>query len=219
MGEAKPRARADHLGPERRRPQVLDAAKAIALVSGIPAVTIGAIAAKLGVTRPVVYACYGNRVELIDELLAREEKRLLDGLLAAYPAPGAHTSTEDAYVGGMRALMRFVDENPGTWRTVFDSGGQERSDPGLEAGPAHDVADLVARGRRRVAAQFALLVRPDLERWGMTDLERKLPVIVDQFVSMAESGVRSLLAPDNSYTPDEMGEHVGRAVYRAIRGF
>lgn len=205
MGEAK--LRADHLGPERRRPQVLDAAKAIALVSGIPAVTIGAIAAKLGVTRPVVYACYDNRVAVIDELLAREERTLLAGVLAAYPAPGHYSSTEAAFVGGMQALMRTVAENPGTWRTLFDSY------------PGHDVADLFARGRRRVAEQFAVLVRPDLQRWGTEEAERKLPILVDMFVSIAESGVRSLLAPGNTYPPDEIGDLVGRAAYRAMRAF
>lgn len=210
MGEAtvaSVRRRAAHLGPERRRPQVLDAAKAIALADGMPAVTIGAIADHLGVTRPVVYSCYTNRVELIADLLAREEQTLTNGVLAAYPTPGHYASTEDAYVGGMRALLRTVAEHPGTWRTLFESH------------PGRDIADMVARGRRRVAEQFAALVRPDLQRWETADAERKIPVLVDVFVSMAESGVRSLLDDANTYTPDELGDLVGRAAYRAVRGF
>ncbi|BBZ13273.1 TetR/AcrR family transcriptional regulator [Mycobacterium branderi] len=211
MGEAtvsRPalhRPRAAHLGPQRRRPQVLDAAKEIALHGGFPAVTIGAVAERLGVTRPVVYACFPDRIELIKALLAREEQKLLTGMLAAYPTPGRYTSTQEAYVRGMQAWLRTVADQPDTWRTLFC------------CNPGPDVAELFARGRRRAAEQFAELVKPDLQRWGTEDVEHKLPVLVELFVSMSEAGVRSLLAPDNTYTPDELGELVGRAAYRAIR--
>lgn len=198
------RPRAAHLGPERRRPQVLDAAKAIALEGGIPAVTVGAVADRLGVTRPVVYACFPDRIALIKALLAREEQKLLTGVLAAYPTPGRYRA-QDAFVGGMQALLRTVAEQPDTWRTLFC------------CNPGPDVAEMIARGRRRVADQFAELIAPDLNRWGTDDAVRKLPVLVELFVSTGEAAVRSLLAPDNTYTPDELGELVGRAAYRAIR--
>jgi AcrR family transcriptional regulator len=198
------RPRAAHLGPERRRPQVLDAAKAIALEGGIPAVTVGAVADRLGVTRPVVYACFPDRIALIKALLAREEQKLLTGVLAAYPTPGRYRA-QDAFVGGMQALLRTVAEQPDTWRTLFC------------CNPGPDVAEMIARGRRRVADQFAELIAPDLNRWGTEDAVRKLPVLVELFVSTGEAAVRSLLAPDNTYTPDELGELVGRAAYRAIR--
>lgn len=198
------RPRAAHLGPERRRPQVLDAAKAIALEDGIPAVTIGAVAERLGVTRPVVYSCFPDRIELITALLAREEQKLLTGVLAAYPVPGRYRA-QDAFVRGMQALMRTVADQPDTWRMLFC------------CNPGPDVAELFTRGRRRVAEQFAELIGPDLRRWGTLDAERKLPVLVELFVSMAEAGVRCLLTSHNPYTPDELGQMVGRAAYRAIR--
>lgn len=73
------RERAAHLGPERRRPQVLDAALAIAVSDGIAAVTIGAVAQRLKVTRPVVYSCFPDRVELLRALLERELALLVQG--------------------------------------------------------------------------------------------------------------------------------------------
>ena len=199
------RARAAHLGPERRRPQVLDAAKEIAVSDGVPAVTIGAVADRLGVTRPVVYACFADRIEMITALLQREEAKLLAGVLAAYPAPGRYRSTQAAFVGGMQALLRTVAEQPDTWRALFWSN------------PGPDVADLFSRARRQVADQFGNLIKPDLRRWGTADLDRKLPVLVELFVSVGEGAVRSLLDSDSSYDADELGELVGRAVYRAIR--
>jgi AcrR family transcriptional regulator len=183
---------------------VLDAAKAIALEGGFPAVTIGALAERLGVTRPVVYACFADRLDVIKALLAREEKNLLAGVLAAYPTRGRFRS-EEAFVAGMQALLRTVSDQPDTWRTLFWSN------------PGRDIAGLFARGRRRVADQFAALIVPDLERWGTEDVQRKLPVLVELFVSMGEVGARSMLAPENTYTADELGELIGRAAYRAIR--
>ena len=50
------RVRAAHLGPERRRPQVLDAALKIAVERGSHAVSMEAVAQSMGVTKPVVYA-------------------------------------------------------------------------------------------------------------------------------------------------------------------
>lgn len=164
-----------------------------------------AIASKLEVTRPVVYSCYSNRTEVLAALLKREEQTLVASVLDAYPVPGRYPSTQGAYIGGMQALLRAVSEHPDTWRTLF------------YCNPGPDVAELFARGRRRVAEQFALLVRPDLERWGIAEIDRKTPVLVDLFVSMGESAVRSLLDSGNTYGADELGEIVGAAAYAAMR--
>jgi AcrR family transcriptional regulator len=177
----------------------------IAVRDGIPAVTIGAVAQRLGVTRPVVYACFPDRISMLEELLVREEQKLLAGVLAAYPAPGRYRSTQAAFVGGMQALLRTVAEQPDTWRAIFWSN------------PGPDVAELFNRARRQVADQFATLIRPNLQHWGTDDVDRKLPVLVELFVSVGEGAVRSLLDPANTYTADELGDIVGRAAYRAIR--
>ena len=50
------RKRAAHLGPERRRPEVLDAALALFLEHGYDGASMQAIADGAGVTKPVVYA-------------------------------------------------------------------------------------------------------------------------------------------------------------------
>jgi AcrR family transcriptional regulator len=184
---------------------VLDAAKEIAVERGMGAVTMGAVAERLSVTRPVIYACFPDRVELIKAVLEREERRLLAGVLAAYPTPGKHRSTQAAFIAGFQALLRTVAQDPNTWRALFYSN------------PDAEVAELLGRGRRAVADQFANLIRDDLHRWAISDLERKLPVLVELFTSAGEGAVRSLLAGRDNWTPDDLGELVGRAVYRAIR--
>jgi len=62
--EAAPRRRAAHLGPERRRPLVLDAAFDLFVKRGYEGTSMEAIAAAAGVTKPVVYDCFPSKEEL-----------------------------------------------------------------------------------------------------------------------------------------------------------
>jgi AcrR family transcriptional regulator len=199
------RSRAAHLGPDRRRPEALDAALAIVTESGTRQVSMGAIAERMGVTRPVVYACFPSRVDLVTALLEREEQYLLEGVLAAMPSGRRPDDAELVFVEGFQALLATVARRPASWRLVFDTS------------PGADVAERFARSRAIVADQFARLIRPSLEQWGTTDAERKLPVLVELFMSSGEGAVRALLANDD-WSPAELGDFVGRAVYRALRG-
>jgi AcrR family transcriptional regulator len=76
-GERGKRRRATHLGPERRRPQVLDAALELFLKRGYEGTSMQAVADQAGVTKPVVYACYSSKDALFRALLEREENRIL----------------------------------------------------------------------------------------------------------------------------------------------
>ncbi|MDP9189787.1 MAG: TetR/AcrR family transcriptional regulator, partial [Actinomycetota bacterium] len=76
--------RAAHLGPERRRPQVLDAALKLFLKGGYEGTSMDAVARAAGVTKPVVYACYASKDELFRSLLAREEERILAEVRGAF---------------------------------------------------------------------------------------------------------------------------------------
>ena len=82
--EARARKRAAHLGPERRRPQVLDAALELFLEHGYEGTSMEAVARAAGVTKPVVYACFAGKDELFRALLDREEERILAEIQAAF---------------------------------------------------------------------------------------------------------------------------------------
>ncbi|MGH3646380.1 MAG: TetR/AcrR family transcriptional regulator [Micromonosporaceae bacterium] len=198
------RSRAPHLGPERRRPQVLDAALAIAVEQGAAAVTIGAVARRMGVTRPVVYACFADRVELIAALLEREEERLLGGALDALPR-GRADAPEAVFVQGFQQLLATVAAHPDSWRIAF------------AADPDPAVASLFGKGRAKIAEHVTQLIRPTLRHWGTADADRKLPVLVEFFMSAGEGAVRSMLRREAGWDPHTLGEFIGRAVYRAFR--
>src|SRR5919109_761269 len=94
-----PRKRAAHLGPERRRPQVLDAALGLFIEHGYEGSSMDAIARQAGVSKPVVYACFPSKDELFRALLAREEERILAEIQAAF-AQGQPSDPEQTLVEG-----------------------------------------------------------------------------------------------------------------------
>lgn len=204
VGNAK-RARADHLGPERRRPQVLDAALALARKSGIRAVTMELVAERVGVTKPVVYACYGSRDELVDALLEREEQRLFDGVMAALPAELDFQHPERMFRDGFVALLRVVAEHPGSWELV------------LAPEPDASVARRYGRARRRVAERVATLMEVAFAHLGKEDAPHKLPVLVELFMSAGDAAVRAMVRSRDAWTPEELGALMGRAVLAALR--
>ena len=59
------------MAPSERRRQLLDAALELIAADGYGAVTIEAIANRVGVTRPVVYSVFANVDELLLALLDR----------------------------------------------------------------------------------------------------------------------------------------------------
>lgn len=200
----RPRQRAQHLGPERRRPQVLDTALRIAVEDGIAAVTVAAVAERMNVTRPVVYACFADRVELLEALIRREERVLLDGIVAALPRRRVEAD-EEVFVEGFRALLETVAARPDTWKL-------------LSGNPDPAVVHSFGRGRQVALERCTRRLRPTLRAWGIADAERKLPALVELWVSAGEGAVRTLLSGEGDWTPEDLGAFVGAAVYRALRG-
>ncbi|ALG86082.1 TetR/AcrR family transcriptional regulator [Gordonia phthalatica] len=201
-----PRVRARHLGPERRRPQILDTALEIAAESGISAVTIVAIAERMHVTRPVIYAGFPGRTAVLKALIAREEKYFAEALDAILHNRQVE-APEQVFIDGFQALLTAVRARPQAWLLLYGS-------------PDNDVMDLFGRGRAVVAARCAQLLEPTLRSWGTVDVDAKLPVLVEQWVSAGEGAVRTLLsqrADDPVWTVEDLGTFVGQSVYRSLR--
>lgn len=196
--------RAPHLGPERRRPQILDAALKLVADNGVRALNMEAVAQALGVTKPVVYAGFTSREDLLNALLEREEIRLFEGVMAALPKKVDITNPQQLMTDGFRALFKAVENNRDSWRLVFS----------VEADPA--VAARLQEGRRLVAQRVSLLVGTWLKLLGARDAKRRLPVLVILFMSICEGMVRSLLDKSNDWSIDELAAYVGRLVLAAF---
>ena len=206
VGKARnERTRAPHLGPERRRPQVLDAALKLAIGRGSHAVSMEAVAQSLGVTKPVIYACFASREELLQALLTREEQRLFQAVLAALPGRPSFDRPEQLLVEGFQALLKGVASHADSWRLVFAA----------EADPA--VAGRYKQARGLVAKQVATLMAPGLRAWGIKEVPRKLPALVEFFMSAGDGAVRTLISGEGGWSAEELGALVGRLVYGALR--
>jgi AcrR family transcriptional regulator len=199
----EPRKRAAHLGPERRRPQVLDAALQLFLERGYEGTSMDAVARAAGVTKPVVYACFAGKEELFRALLRREEERILAEIQAAFE--GSDLSDPEATLTeGFTGFLRAVNASPEVYRLIFLG----------EGGGNTAVARRIQRGRQAQVDALSLLVRAWLPRTGKRDADRRHDVTArllgNAIAGLAESGARLLLSGEDDWTPQTLGRELGR---------
>jgi AcrR family transcriptional regulator len=198
------RARAAHLGPERRRPLVLDAAFSLFLERGYVGTSMEAIAEAAGVTKPVVYACYPSKDELFKALLEREEARVLREIQEALPAAGELDDPERTLTEAFTAFLHAVAASPDAYRVVFlGEGGVDRA-----------VARRVQRGREMQIDAIAALARTWLKERGDMDPEGSSRLVGHLIVGLAEAGARALLSDAERWSPDALGRTLGRFAAR-----
>src|SRR5215208_116602 len=189
--------RAAHLGPERRRPMVLDAAFKLFLEHGYDGTSMDAIARAAGVSKPVVYACYPSKDELFKALLSREEERVLGEIASALPA-AADGDLETALTEGLTGFLRAVQASPQAYRVIF-----------LGEGANAAVARRIQRGRERQVEAVAMLARPLLGAGEDPGLDRRARLLGHLTVGLAESGARAMLS-EPGWTPEALGATLGR---------
>ncbi len=206
--ERRVRPRAEHLGPERRRPFVLDAALRVFVEHGYTGASMDAVAAEAGVSKPVVYGCYPSKEELFRALLVREERRLLGAVGEAMPKSVRVDRLPELLESAFTALYTAAADAPDSWRVVFDS--DQIAEP--------VVALHVRRGRAAVVDQVRGLIEPVLAEAGVADASRLAPVYAELLASMGEGGVRVLLEPGSSWSPAELGALAGSLASSALRG-
>lgn len=206
LGHAKsePRQRAAHLGPERRRPLVLDAAFDVFLKHGYEGTSMEAIATAAGVTKPVVYACFPSKEELFEALLRREEQRVFAEIQASLPAAADVDDPEPLLIEGMTAFLRAVADSPHAYRIIF-----------LGEGATTAVAQRIQRGRAAQVEAVAALARRWLEgRETETDLDAAARLFGAMVVGLAESGARAMLTDPETWDPETLGRLLGRMADR-----
>jgi AcrR family transcriptional regulator len=198
------RKRAAHLGPERRRPEVLDAALKLFLESGYDGTSMQAVADEAGVTKPVVYACFDSKDQLFRTLLAREEERIVGEIQGAF-ANADLSDPETTLVEGFTGFLRAVGESPEVYRLIFLG----------EGGGNAAVAHRIRRGREEQVRRLSALARRWLEADGngkrsKAEIERMARVLGNTIAGIAEAGARLLLTEEDGWTPETLGRELGR---------
>jgi len=126
---------------ERER-LILDVAHTRFAAHGFAAVTMDDVAADAGVTKPLLYAYFGNKERLYLACMERAGEALFATVGAAVSDAA---SPADALRRGLHAFFAFVDEDRDAWRVLFDET--------LPAGG--ELADRVAGYRERLLALVA----------------------------------------------------------------
>jgi AcrR family transcriptional regulator len=199
----QPRKRAAHLGPERRRPEVLDAALKLFIKSGYDGTSMQAVADQAGVTKPVVYACFDSKDELFRALLAREEERILGEIQGAF-ADADLANPEPTLIEGMTGFLRAVNDSPDVYRLIFMG----------EGGGNAALAERIRRGRQAQVDTLSELAQQWLERRNgrasKAEVEKTARLLGNSIAGIAESGARLLLSGDDGWTPETLGRELGR---------
>jgi AcrR family transcriptional regulator len=196
------RPRAAHLGPERRRPQILDAALQLFLEHGYDGTSMQAVATASGVSKPVIYAAFDSKDALFRALLDREEQWIMGEIAGGFEGIDL-SKPEQTLVDGFTAFLRAVAASPGVYRLIFLQ----------EGGGNAAVAERIRAGREAQVQALATLARGWLaERDGENgeDLDDVAGMLGNVLVGLAEAGARTLLGSPEAWTPETLGARLGR---------
>ncbi len=105
-------------GPQRRE-QILDVTKAMVGERGFHGISIDAIARRAEITRPVVYGHFDNMAGLLKALVEREGARAVGQLMELLPRADDSKPPAEILLGGLRAFLEAVRDEPVTWRLVL----------------------------------------------------------------------------------------------------
>jgi AcrR family transcriptional regulator len=196
--------------------QTLAVAHGLFAERGYAAVTMDAVAAEVGVTKPLLYNYFGNKERLYIACMERAG----DGLIAAIgEAVIASDTPAEALGAGLRAFFSFLDADRSAWAVLFDEtqphGGEVAERVASYRGA---IAELVAGSlleqlppQRRDAARTevealstALLGAAEaLARWWLRTEAVSAAEAAELLISTVEPGLRarSALTPRPSRKP------------------
>jgi AcrR family transcriptional regulator len=160
-----------------REQQMLAAARALFAERGYGSVTMDHVAATVGVTKPLLYAYFGNKERLYLACMEPAARGLRDEVAAAVAEA---VEPADALELGVRAFFSFVDRDRDAWRVLFDET--------LPAGG--EVARRVAEHREELEALVARLVVARLPRAGRRRAAIEVEALSTALLGAAESLAR-----------------------------
>ena len=131
---------------QERREQLLDVGRSLFADKGFEAVSVEEIAAKAGVSKPVVYEHFGGKEGLYAVVVDREMNDLLHSISDALTAGSARALLEQA---GM-ALFDYIDANPQGFRILVRDSPVSQSSGSF----ASLIVDIAAQVEHLLAREF-----------------------------------------------------------------
>lgn len=184
---------------ERAR-QLLGVAEEVFTEQGVQAASMDDIAARGGVTKPILYDHFGSKDGLLAAVIERAGLELHEATRAA--AAAARTP-EDALARGLRAYFEFIARHGRGWAALLAGGA-------LARGPA---AAAIEEIRARQAELIAAVIETEIPS---CDHHRAL-VYANAIVGACER-LSQIAASDPSLTPAELGASLTELVWSGFRG-
>ena len=191
---------APRMAPSERREQLLDAALHVFVTQGASAFNIESVAREAGVTRPVVYDFFANAVDLMHELIKREESRAMTEIAEVMPAVGPQGSLAELLVSATTAFLEGVSRNPERWTVIVMP----------PHGTAPVVTEHIERGRAAVTAPVEELIEGGLKARKGPALD--VPVAARTVVALGETAARLVIAQGEEFPPERLARFVGRSI-------
>ena len=132
----------------QRRAQLLDVGRAVFAERGYDAATVEEVAARAGVSKPVVYEHFGGKEGLYAVVVDREVRSLVASFIAALVGTSPRELLEQATL----ALLSYVEEQADGFRILVREPPVAGSS---ESGFATLISDVAARVEHILAAQLA----------------------------------------------------------------
>jgi AcrR family transcriptional regulator len=198
---ADTRTRSTRLPRSARRAQLLVAAQEVFVAQGYHAAAMDDIAERAGVSKPVLYQHFPGKLDLYLALLDQHVEALVAAVRVALEAT---TDNKQRVAGTIEAYFRFVDEDGGAFRLVFESdltnqpAVRERVE-GVTSMCAHAISDVIREDAGLPPDQAMLLAV------GLT--------------GMAQVAARYWLADDGSIPRGAASRLLASLSWRGIGGF
>jgi AcrR family transcriptional regulator len=165
-----------------RMEQTLSVARTLFAEQGYNAVTMDQVAAKVGVTKPLLYNYFGNKEHLYIACMERAGDALTTTIASAVAAT---ETPSDALRAGMHSFFAFLDSDRAAWTVLFDEtlprGGKISDRVGDYRG---QIADLVADAMLEQ-------IPPERQRAAKTQVEALSTAVMGAAEALARWWLRS----------------------------
>jgi AcrR family transcriptional regulator len=190
-----------------REQQLLDVAEETFAEQGYTETTMEQIAARAGITKPVIYDHFGSKERLLAAVVARNRHELLGAGGLALTALGPRAEPLACFRAGVTAFVEFYGRNRDSFRTyqqqtaiLATAGGDTEL---LRQAQAADLADRlrllppfpdVSAEARLGLAEIVLATNERATAWWLRHPEASLDEAVDLVVSVIWFGMGAMAA-------------------------
>jgi AcrR family transcriptional regulator len=196
-----PRPRGGRMPRRERRAQLLESALEVFVAQGYHAAAMDDIADRAGVSKPVLYQHFPGKLDLYLALLEEHAEAMV---AAVRDALDSTSDNKQRVAATIEAYFRFVDEDGGAFRLVFESD--------LTNQP--EVRERVEGTTLACAELISEVIREDA---GLPKEQSRLLAV--GLVGMAQVSARYWLAEGGSIPRDAASRLLASLSWRGIGGF